>query len=64
MSTIDPTLSEHTARLLTGTHLSAPDALAVASGRQPAPGPVAAALRDGWDAATPADPTDRTGDQA
>jgi len=53
MSTIDPTLAEHTIRLLVGTDLPATSALDVAAGRTPAPGTVAAALRDGWDAARP-----------
>ena len=51
MSTLDPTLTEHAARLLTGTNVTVDTAVAIASGQQPAPGPVAAALRDGWDAA-------------
>lgn len=55
-----PTLTEHTARLLTGTGISAADAAAVATGAVAAPAggqAVAAALRDGWDAANPSTPT-------
>ena len=55
MSTIDPTLAAHAARLLVGTDVPISSALAVAAGRLPATGTVAAALRDGWDTAQPTD---------
>lgn len=57
MSTLDPALAEHAARLLVGTDLTAAAAPDVAAGRVPASGAVAAALRDGWDAAQPAPAT-------
>lgn len=50
---VDPALRELAARLLTGTGLSPEVALEVASGRVVVPGPVAAALLDGWTAADP-----------
>lgn len=53
MCPVDPGLRELAARLLTGTGLSPEVAVKVACGRVAAPGPVAAALRDGWTAADP-----------
>lgn len=47
MSALDPALGEHAARLLVGTDLDPATAADVAAGAS-APGPVAAALRDGW----------------
>lgn len=48
MSALDPALGEHAARLLVGTDLDPATAADVAAGALSAPGPVAAALRDGW----------------
>src|SRR5680860_1551415 len=48
VSTLDPALGEHVARLLVGTDLDPDTAADVAAGALVAPGPVAAALRDGW----------------
>ena len=65
MTSLDPTLAEHAARLLTGTDLSPADALATASGARRAPGTVAAAMRDGWasgDLAPITAPAEPTGD--
>lgn len=53
MCPVDPALLDLAARLLTGTGLPPDTALDVASGRVAVPGPVAAALRDGWTAADP-----------
>lgn len=53
MCPVDPALLDLAARLLTGTGLPPDTALDVASGRVSVPGPVAAALRDGWTAADP-----------
>lgn len=53
------TLTEHAARLLTGTGISPADAAAVAAGAataSPNGQAVAAALRDGWRAAETAHP--------
>jgi len=55
MCPVDPALLDLAARLLTGTGLPPDTALNVACGRVSVPGPVAAALRDGWTAADPAE---------
>lgn len=48
MRTPEAALTEHAARMLIGTDVTFETAADVASGRLPAIGPVAAALRDGW----------------
>lgn len=59
MTHLDPALRDHAARLLIGTDLPAAPVQEIAASRAPATGPVAAALRDGWDAADPATPDQR-----
>lgn len=48
MTTLPADLTEHAARLLTGTNLTTHAAAAVAAGTAPSTGPIHVALRDGW----------------
>lgn len=49
---LPPALADYAARLLIGTGLDPREVASVAAGRLPGEGGAAAALRDGWQAAT------------